>query len=184
MLSYYYNFSYSKSIIIVSIIKYFRRFIYSLFCFFTFSVCPFTCSTHSHLYFIQKKVLFCLVIREKRLTLHLLSWKQSFYLKKELIPIEDLERSPEKVIAFLFSVHKEKVWHLVSDLIYSSNDVIQMFSYFSGTAYLLPVDSTSFFANDSGYPTRFTLAPSPVSVSLNLPFSSGLIAMSLYLTMR
>ena len=73
MLSYYYNFSYSKSIIIVSIIKHFRRLIYSLFCFFTFSVCPFTCSTRSHLYFIQKKVLFCLVIREKRLTLHLLS---------------------------------------------------------------------------------------------------------------
>ena len=40
-------------------------------------------------------------IIKKRLPLHLLSWKQSFYLKEELIPIEDLKRLPVKVVAFL-----------------------------------------------------------------------------------
>lgn len=40
-------------------------------------------------------------IIKKHLPLHLLSWKQSFYLKGELIPIEDLKRLPVKVVAFL-----------------------------------------------------------------------------------
>ena len=34
------------------------------------------------------------------ISLHQLSWKQSFYLKERLIPIEDLKRSPVKAVAF------------------------------------------------------------------------------------
>ena len=34
------------------------------------------------------------------ISLHQLSWNQSFYLKERLIPIEDLKRSPVKAVAF------------------------------------------------------------------------------------
>ena len=40
-------------------------------------------------------------IEKKTLNLQLLSWKQSFYLKK-LIPIEDIKRLPVKAIALFF----------------------------------------------------------------------------------
>ena len=52
--------------------------------------------------FIKKRIWKSLAVWKNVLTLQLLSWKQSFYLK-ELIPIEDLERLPAKVIAFFIS---------------------------------------------------------------------------------
>ena len=47
-----------------------------------------------------KKCIILFDCWKKWITFATLSWKQSFYLKKKLIPIEDSKRSPEKVIAF------------------------------------------------------------------------------------
>ena len=60
--------------------------------------------------FIKKRIWKSLAVWKNVLTLQLLSWKQSFYLKK-LIPIEDLERLPAKVIAFLFPIILSIVIH-------------------------------------------------------------------------
>ena len=43
------------------------------------------------------------------ISLHQLSWKQSFYLKERLIPIEDLKRSPVKAVAFFCPIFRNFV---------------------------------------------------------------------------